>query len=69
MGPEQAAPSVVPNDQMQLMQMMQQMVTYSMAPMMAKVIDRGGGPAGRVRVAGLDAAGRRRRIDTSVVAV
>lgn len=45
LGPEPAAPSAVPNDPMvlndpmQLMQMMQQMVTASMAPMMAKVTE------------------------------
>ena len=39
LGPEPAAPSVVLNDPMQLMQMMQQMVTASMAPMMAKVTE------------------------------
>jgi hypothetical protein len=37
LGPEPAAPSAVLNDPMQLMQMMQRMVTDSMAPMMAKV--------------------------------
>jgi hypothetical protein len=39
LGPEQAAPSVALNDPMQLMQMMQRIVTDSMAPMMAKVTE------------------------------
>ena len=37
LGPEQTAQSAVPNEQLQLMKMMQQIVADSMAPMMAKV--------------------------------
>jgi hypothetical protein len=40
LGPEQTAPSAVPNEQLELMKMMQQIVVDSMAPMMAKVSDR-----------------------------